>query len=422
MLEAAYCISLDRRPDRWKSFCERLPEDWPLPPVQRVAAIDGKLCRPPAWWRQGGGAWGCYRSHISVIEQALNSGIKSIAIFEDDATFCEDFAIMAKEFLSRLPADWQQAYLGGQHLGKPAKHSPGVVIPRNVNRTHAYCINGRDALADIYQWLNAADQWVDTNHVDHHYGRLHKNRRIRAFAPEQWLCGQAAGRSDISCKTPPERWWNTRPPLPSTFVAVIGLHRSGSSCVAMILHKLGVNMGDKLGGYESRKGGGGEAAGLAAICEGAAKFPSANIASRPAADRRLEKWIRQRMSRHKVSGGKYPHLCAFGDTLNATCGPSLRVIHCDRPLEDSIESLKRRSRKCSGWLAASDEQCESVQRWLWGEKQKFLRTCDHLSVEYGRLMSQPESVVDEIISYLNLKPAPQQRQEAIDHVLVEVKA
>ncbi len=56
------------------------------------------------------------------------------------------------------------------------------------------------------------------------------------------------------------------------FVAVIGLHRSGSSCLAGVLHNLGVHMGEMLTGYEPT--GGFEAAELMRICESAYPFPS----------------------------------------------------------------------------------------------------------------------------------------------------
>ena len=45
------------------------------------------------------------------------------------------------------------------------------------------------------------------------------------------------------------------------FFAVLGPHRNGTSCVAMVMHHLGVHMGNELGGYEAT--GGVEAIGLA---------------------------------------------------------------------------------------------------------------------------------------------------------------
>ena len=413
------CISLNRRADRRDSFLARVPADWPFGSLEIEQAIDGSVCKPPQWWRQGGGAWGCYRSHAKVIEDALNTGLESILIFEDDATFCEGFSEKAQRFFAALPGDWEQAYLGGQHLTRPLPHSAGVVTPLNVNRTHAYALNSKPAMQKAYRWLNATDQWVNRNHIDHHYGRLHKAGRIKVFAPDRWLCGQAADKSDISWRNVPERWWDGRTPQDSIFVAVIGLHRSGSSCVAMMLHKLGVNMGDRLGGYESKHGGGGEAAGLASICERAARFPSTSIRSRASAELQLSGWIHRRMKNHKISGAKYPHLCVFGSALRNACGRGLRVIHCDRPLEDSVESLRRRSRLCTGWLAASDEQCDAVQRWLWSHKTEFLESCDHYNVRYENLLADPSEAVDGIIDYLGISPSPEQRAAAISHVLVK---
>jgi hypothetical protein len=192
----------------------------------------------------------------------------------------------------------------------------------------------------------------------------------------------------------------------------------------MMLHKLGVSMGDKLGGYESKSGGGGgEAVGLARVCERAARFPQVGIKDQALCRKMLYQWISGRRRRDKgVVGAKYPHLCAMGKMLRGICGKSLRVIHCDRPLADSVESLKRRSRKCRGWLNATDEECEQVQQWLWDEKTKFISSLPSsqvLHISYAVLRATPEAVVDQMISFLSLTPTAEQREAAIAHVNVE---
>ena len=53
-------ISLERRPERWKVFLEKLPANWPFGFPLRFPAIDGSIHRPPHWWREGPGAWDCY--------------------------------------------------------------------------------------------------------------------------------------------------------------------------------------------------------------------------------------------------------------------------------------------------------------------------------------------------------------------------
>jgi hypothetical protein len=415
-------ISLARRPDRLEAFRARCP----IGGVEVVEAVDGKVAKHPAWWKQGGGAWGCYRSHLKIIEESLHRGHERVLIFEDDATFCDDFVAKTDAFIESLPEGWKQAYLGGQHL-KPPVPVPGVegvVAVKNVNRTHAYAINGREGLLALYRHLFDTSDWRPRHHIDHHYGRLHASAKSGFYAPSQWLCGQAGGRSDVSWKDLDDRWWMppSQRPLQGTFVAVVGLHRSGSSATAMMLHKLGVSMGDKLVGYESVHGGGGEAAGLANICEWAAKFPSPEItAPRGELRDKLSAWIRRRLRGRSIAGGKYPHLCAMGDELMSICGDRLRVIVCDRSLEDSIDSLKRRSAKSRGWLAVTDEQSEVVQKWLWGERERFLAAIPDPTtihrISYERLTECPEEVIDGVVAFLGIEPAPEQRAAAAAHII-----
>lgn len=419
-------ISLARREDRLNRFFASVPKAWPFCKIEAIRAVDGKVCRPPTWWKQGGGAWGCYRSHVGIIEDAINRGLKRVLIFEDDATFREDFAERAIAYFEALPSGWTQAYLGGQHLKVPIA-IPGnaaVLKCQDVNRTHAYAVQNGDGLLSLYKWLNGATEWVDRCHIDHHYGRMHRKSESGYYAPAEWLCGQADGLSDISFKTVDTRWWERRVSAKVSggkFVAVVGLHRSGSSCVATMLSILGVNMGDKLGGYEPT--GGGEAQGLAALCERAARFPKAKIENAGQVQRNLRNWIQGRLAKTQKSGqlagGKYPHLCAMGDMLKEICGDDLLVIHCNRPLEESIESLRQRSRKVSGWLAASDEQCEAVQRWLHSEKQRFLGSMPAstvLHIDYERLLCDPPSVVEDIIRFLSISPSRTQVDAAVAHV------
>jgi hypothetical protein len=368
-----------------------------------------------------------------VIEQALNSGLDRILILEDDATFAEWFSQKATKYVESLPAGWGQAYFGGQHLKRPELVCDGVTRASNINRTHAYALSGTANIVECYRWLCNTEKWPQRNHIDHHYGRMHEARIIPAYAPVEWLCGQSAdNKSDVCWKEMKERWWHMkRPPLATggcsavPFVAVVGLHRSGSSCIAMMLHKLGVNMGDKLGGYESRNGGGGEAAGLSAICERAARFPSTEIKNPEKCERDLSAWVHGRRKRvGAICGGKYPHLCAMGDMVMQAAGENLFVVHCDRPLEESIDSLKRRSRRAKGWIAASDEDCEKTQRWLWGHKTKFLASMPRervLDVQHGRLLADPTSVVTEIVEFLGIRPSAEQVMAAISHVKPQEK-
>jgi hypothetical protein len=204
------------------------------------------------------------------------------------------------------------------------------------------------------------------------------------------------------------------------FVAVIGLHRSGSSCLAGVLHHLGVHMGDELTGYEPI--GGFEAVGLVSLCEAAYPFPDTEPAlPHDEVVARLQEHVTHvcaSASRQgkQMAGGKYPHLCAMGAALRAACGDRLRVIHIDRPLDESIASLRDRSRRETGWLHADDAQVERVQHWLWGAKQDLLQEVPHLTVAFADLLADPRREIARIVAWLELAPSEGAVARAVAHV------
>lgn len=211
------CINLDRRTDRWQCFQEHLADaDWPFGRVERFSAIDGHQVPTPKWWRAGAGAWGCHQSHVAVMQRAIQDGVGSLLILEDDIVLIDGFAERVGAFLSMLPQDWDGLMLGGQHLEPPEivapkrGDTPGLLRVRNGNRTHAYALRG--------QYLTAACQHLceypdhakrPRQHVDHRLGMLH--REFRVYAANPWLIGQSRSMSDIADAACPERFWPLEP-------------------------------------------------------------------------------------------------------------------------------------------------------------------------------------------------------------------
>lgn len=203
MFDRVVVISLARRPDRLAAFYDRLDGRLDVLPYP---ATDGHEDHPPSWWKTTPGAWGCYQSHRAVIDYALAIGVESILVFEDDATFVPDFA--DRLFAIEPPGDCGQLYLGGQHLARHEPGPPGLVRGRNINRTHAYAVLGRQALETLQEHLRPDPaMWKARHHIDHHYGILHRERRIGVYAVSPWLCGQAAGTSDVSGRPVRDRAW-----------------------------------------------------------------------------------------------------------------------------------------------------------------------------------------------------------------------
>lgn len=432
--EEIYCVNLGRRPGRWKEFQSGVPKDWPFAEIKRFNAIDGRLCPSPAWWNQGNGAWGCYQSHLSIIQSCLNRGVDSVLLLEDDAFFCENFKEKVTKFLQAVPNNWGMIYLGGQHLKvstPPKKVSDQVYIPYNVNRTHAFALSGQTMRA-VYKHLNS-HEWNKGHHVDHHLGKFVQNRKHPIFCPPEWFVGQRGFDSDISGrKDLTDRIWRPAEDIADTsyqndpFVAVVGLHSSGTSATAGVLYHLGVHMGNKLIGFygdNPKKKCGFEAVGLRDICEGAIPFPGVSFKwQRSQIYNRLKNWIdSKRQEAHKrgtIAGGKYPQLCRMFPQLTNSVGKNLKVVLVDRPVEISIESLTKRQqgkhsaaaiRQHQTWLAEGKAQFEELP-----EEQLF-------RVNYDRLVTSPTLVIHELASWLKLKVPANALQLAVESVHPEMR-
>lgn len=212
LFERTFCISLKRRQDRRKRLMEQIARvDWKEPPVEFIDAIDGRRVLAPRFWKVGDPAWGCYRTHLYIIEKCLNENIKSVLILEDDAELTENFEIGYDRLVKNLPDDWQWVYLGGQHLnqkeGVPEGIAPGVCRPFNCHRNHAYGIRNRNVMQDIYRFI-LEFPWPEKFHLDHRYGMLHEAKKFTVYAADPFIVRQAKGFSDIEHVNHQARGWN----------------------------------------------------------------------------------------------------------------------------------------------------------------------------------------------------------------------
>jgi len=440
--ERCYCINLARAPNRWEEFQKRIAAcNWPLAEPVRFDAIDGKRVRPHPRWTEGGGAWGCLQSHLSIIQKCLHDGVKSVLILEDDAEPIADFSTKCQTFLENVPDNWGMIYLGGQHLHvdrvKPILLNDQVVIPGNLNRTHAYAISRR-GMETIYHHLVKGDWWERKVHIDHWYGQLHARRTLPIYCPVEWLIWQAPGKSDVSGRDCPSRDWQISreklipPPGNPTkteqpFYAIVGLHSSGSSAIAGVCYHLGMYLGDRLRGFygnDPNVACGFEARGMAAICESLAPFPTIKLQQTPKAKGRFKGWLSYARNvaniRGTVAGVKYPHLCRLGAWLREFCGDSLRIIHCVRPLEDSIQSLASRGGKPS----CSPDRADAVQRWLEDGKRELLTSIPQervLDVPFYDLLKDTRPVVDRMAAFIGTHPSEENLARAVQSVYPDRK-
>lgn len=206
-IERAVVISLKRRPHRLARFREEVESvhHWPMPVPQLFEAVDGEALMPEGAWYHGAGAWGCWRSHLLVLRQAVADGVASIAVFEDDAGFRPDFGDRFYEFVDHVPNQWDALLLGGQHMKPPLRVGPSVVRCTRTVRTHAYVLRG-----DLIRVLLNCFEWMDgTQHLD--WVTARELGTWRTYAPHSFLVCQRAGFSDIAGWDVPERHWTTAP-------------------------------------------------------------------------------------------------------------------------------------------------------------------------------------------------------------------
>ena len=218
-IERVYVINLKRRPDRLRTFFQRLEQyGWPFKEPIVYPAIEGDKVGVPPEFTQGGGAYGCRMSHLRILQDCLMDDVHSVMILEDDADLCEGFPEKVAEFLEKVPIDWEGIMLGGQHHAPPIPTTiDGVVRVRYAQRTHCYIARPSYMKALQRRWGNA------TVHID--WLMRDWQHQFVVYAPDPWLVGQAGGRSDIRGAEKPVEWWIKQDKLPPGPVALAKVSR-----------------------------------------------------------------------------------------------------------------------------------------------------------------------------------------------------
>lgn len=220
--EQVWVINLSRRNDRLENFWKELDKSrWPFCRPKVFSAIEGNKVGVPRYWQTGGGSYGCLRSHLVLLERAIQDDVQSILVLEDDAVFMNTFGEEVAGFLEKVPSDWQCLMLGGQHVNsQPVPIGPGIVRAGGgggIQRTHCYALRGREIMKELYRvWANAAV------HCDWVMGPC--TARFNTYAPDPFLVGQSNGPSDISGQNNPVKFW--RSPSGTEPVVVLRAPRS----------------------------------------------------------------------------------------------------------------------------------------------------------------------------------------------------
>lgn len=205
--DRVYVINLVRRPDRLESFSNQFSLiNFPFKKPEVWEATDGSKCEIPVGFKQGGGAWGCRCSHLSIWKKCIEDGVKNVLIFEDDCIFDRDFEKKSKEFISNLPNNWDMAVFGGQLFSqsRPIKINENVRRINHWGRTHAYALNQK-ILKDLIEYIELKED----GHIDWNMADLSDLEKYFSYSPSKFICYQGETRSDITGRFEKIRTWNT---------------------------------------------------------------------------------------------------------------------------------------------------------------------------------------------------------------------
>lgn len=211
-----YVINCQHRPDRLEETLDHLRKTGMADPagVKIQRGVIGAWTTVPNDWLPGLGAWGCWRSHVNLMEDVLHErnedmsfALDSILILEDDVFFVDGALKKLNDFMEAVPANWGQIYLGGQHKMKTEYINDQVIRGMSVNRTHAHAIHSSTYHA-LYRHITYATDYRGTHkHVDHQLEEAHRRKEWNVYCPTKWIAGQRENLSIITGKHTPENLW-----------------------------------------------------------------------------------------------------------------------------------------------------------------------------------------------------------------------
>jgi GR25 family glycosyltransferase involved in LPS biosynthesis len=184
--DKAFCINLDRRPERYEEAKSEFEKHGLV--VERISGVDGNPDNLQTKILPG--HVGCVLSHVKILKKAKEENLNNVLVFEDDVVFCDDLQEKFNIFVKQLPEDWDMIYFGGNHNNIPLEMvSENIGHAKKTYTTHAYAI--KDTIYDFaIKVLSKVQYEVDVN-----YSLLQQSFNCYVFRPH--LAWQRDGYSDI---------------------------------------------------------------------------------------------------------------------------------------------------------------------------------------------------------------------------------
>ncbi len=209
-------------------------------------------------------------------------------------------------------------------------------------------------------------------------------------------------------------------------VVVLGMHRSGTSMVAGILHKLGVHMGDEmLGKNKSNPTGHFEDVEFFTLSERILKAAGGKWQNPPQKEKILKagkkfseeiKHIIEKKSKRKIWGWKDPRTCLTIDLFYPFLkNPYFVVVR--REIEGIARSLEKRGDMCfEEGKKLAKRYIEDMERFLSEYKPKRV-----IEVHYRDFYKDPMREIKKLVNFLEIETTKEQLKNAREHVVNKSK-
>jgi hypothetical protein len=213
--------------------------------------------------------------------------------------------------------------------------------------------------------------------------------------------------------------WNTPTKHDGIFVivnkriAILGLYNSGSTVLAGMLHRMGVNMGAPFwtNSHEGHPKNFYEPWDLSlAVRDWWAEPFLCEQTPRQERISFLKSWADSRQPSHAGPlGAKHPLLSLCAADLLSAWGPDTIFVRAWRPFEESVDGLRAR-----GWFTGHEI---ALQMRLWNALAQFERAHGFaLVMDWNRVRCNPSAAVAELAEIVGLKPSPTQAKDAASTV------
>jgi hypothetical protein len=201
-------------------------------------------------------------------------------------------------------------------------------------------------------------------------------------------------------------------------IAVVGPFRSGTSCVAGMLHTLGVSMGRRFPTPAPVNSKGFfEAMDLRRICAQVYRTPMApEVTSAIDFDQRvrmLQQHVTFRSGDSDPLGVKHPDLCVMVPEM-AQAWPGVKVVSVTRSVGDVVASMTQ-ARIFP--MITEDQKRAAISQMISTRDADIERlNIPCLCLNYADVLADPQQVVDQLVDFVGISPTPEQTVAAVAFV------